>query len=233
MILQKLKARLLSRNKQSSGMTLVELLITVTLVAIVSLTLANFTANWLKQSAVTQARTDLLTNAQSGLDLIGNDIRLSGAADQNNRWPDDNAPGAPGNKLSWQSNSNTLVLASVAMDSHQNVIFSDSSQYVSEKNNQIYFVNNKTLYRRTLASIVAGNSAVTTCPSTTVTSTCPADKIVATNVDSFSVQYYDADGSQVTPPNARSIGLSISMSSKQYGQTTNISDSTRMVFRND
>lgn len=233
MILANSKNKLFNHHRQVNGMTLIELLITVVLVSIISLTLANFTANWLRQDAVTQARTNLLSNAQDALDFMNNDIRLSGAADQNNRWPDNNAPNAPANKLSWQSSNNTLILASVATDKSGKVIFSDPSQYVSEKNNQVYFVKNKTLYRRTLASPVDNNQAVTNCPSNSATNVCPADRVIATNVDTFSVKYYDAEDAEVSPANARSIGLSISLSNKRYGQTINVKNSTRMVFRND
>lgn len=227
----------INRTKDMSnacaGFTLIELIITMVLIGIISLTLPNFIATWLQASTLAQARSDLLTNAETALDTIGQDIRLSGAADQNNRWADPNAPGAPGDQYSWQSTSTTLVLATAAEDSAGNIIFSDPSKYISQKDNEIYYLSGTTLYRRTLASGDANDAAKTTCPPSIATSTCPADKTIATSVTSFSVQYFDANEQQVTPPNARSINLSITMQTTQNGHPISASYNTRMVFRNE
>ena len=75
------------------------------------------------QYAKTEVRTDLLNKAQAGLDVINNDIRLSGNADLNNRISDDNAPGAPDDKLSWLSDSDTLILATAVEDTNGDIIF--------------------------------------------------------------------------------------------------------------
>lgn len=218
------------RNLKSPGFTLVELLVTCVLVGIVSVLLASFTANWLQDNAKTRAKIDLLADAQSALDKTANDIRLSGAADQNNRWADLNAPN---NQFGWESNAQTLVLANVAQDTNRDVIYSDASQYISLKNNVIYFTSNHNLYRRVLAAPDPDNSAKTTCPKAEVSSTCPEDNLVATNVESFQVRYYDLDENQVSPTNARSIGLSIKLTTHKYGQEISQSYDTRMVFRND
>lgn len=215
------------------GVTLVELIVTTAVVSIIALTMANFMANWLQQNAISQARVDLLTTAQNALDMTGNDIRLSGAADQNNRWQDQNAPGAPGNLLSWASGSNTLILATAAEGADGNIIFSDPVHYISTKNNQIYFVSGGTLYRRTLAAPDASNSAKTTCPANISSVSCPKDRVVATGVTSFNVQYFNSDSQQVAPSDARSIELKITLGEVKYDKHIAASYDTRMVFRND
>jgi len=213
------------------GFTLPELVITMVLMMIISLMLANFIITWLAASTLAQARTDLLTNAENALDTITEDIRLSGSADQNNRWPDVNGPG--GNQFGWTSNSSTLVLARVSENSAGNIIFSDASQYITQKYDEIYYLSNGTLYRRTIKSTDTNDSAVTTCPPASATASCPADKTIATNVSNFSVAYYDADLNTVTATDARAVQLSITMSKKVNGKDVSASYNTRMVFRNE
>lgn len=221
------------RQRKEAGFTLIELLVTLLIISILSLSLANFIATWLQASSLAQARASLLSNAEGALDTINTDIQLSGDADQNNRWPDANAPNAPTDPLSWQSGSQTLVLAKVALDKTQNVIFSDPAKYITQKDNVIYYLSGSTLYRRILVSPGPNDAAVTTCPAANATASCPADKVIATGVSSFAVGYYDANENIVTPANARSIQLSITMSSVQNGHTIGASYNTRMVFRND
>jgi prepilin-type N-terminal cleavage/methylation domain-containing protein len=218
-------------KKSEAGFTLVELLIVMIVMGIMSLTLANFIVTWLQQSSLSQARTDLLTNAEMALDTVTNDIKLSGSADQNNRWPDSNGPG--GNQFGWTSGSQVLVLAKAAVDSSNNIIFSDTAKYISQKDNEVYYLSGTTLYRRTLASSSPNDSAVTTCPPASASSTCPADETVATGVSNLSFTYYDADENVVTPSNARSVQISITLSSAQGGQKVSTSYTARMVFRNE
>lgn len=220
-------------KRQQAGFTLVELLVSLLVMTILSLAVANFIANWLQAATLAQARTNLLNNAESALDTINTDIRLSGDADTNNRWPDNNAPGAPSDLLSWQSNNQTLVLAKAATDKHNNNIFSDPAKYITEKDNEIYYLSGSTLYRRTLTSDDINDAAVTTCPPAQASTSCPADKVIATGVTNFTAQYYDANEDQVDPTDARAIQLSITMASTQNGHQISASYNTRMVFRND
>lgn len=213
------------------GFTLVEMIITITLVSIVSLVLANFVAGWLQTSDLAQARTNLLTNAESALDNITDDIRLSGSADQNNRWPDPNAPG--GSDFGWQSNSSTLVLARIAITSQRDVIYSDPAQYITEKDNVVYYVSSQALYRRIIASDDPGTAAVSTCPPASATPSCPADTLVARDVTAFAITYYDADNQVVTAADAQAVQLAITLSYSKGGETVTADYTTRMVFRNE
>lgn len=218
-------------NNAQAGFTLVELIVVITIMSILALTLSNFIADWLQTSSLAQARTDLLTNAETALDIVTNDISLSGNADQNNRWPDPNAPG--GNQLGWQSDGDTLVLAKAATDSSNNVIFADPAKYIAQKDNEVYYLSGSTLYRRTIASSDSSDAAVTTCPPASASLTCPADKTIATGVSSFTVNYYDAAGQSVTPSDAHSVQVGITLSSSDGGKTVSASYNTRMVFRNE
>lgn len=215
-----------------SGMTLIELGIALTITAALATIIIGFSVDKLEQSAIQSTKFALLSNAETGLDTMARDIRLSSAADDNNRWNDANAPGAPSNKLSWASNSTTLVLAVAAQNSSGNIIFDDAHDYVSAKNNVIYYLKNGSLYRRVLADSVSGNSARTTCPPASASSSCPADDDILDNVGSLSVQYFDGDNQQVSPSSAHAIQLSVTLKVTKYGQDTTASYTERMVFRN-
>ncbi len=221
--------RIRPHRRTSAGFTLVELMIVMIVMSILSLVLANFIVTWLQASSAAQERSSLLTSAEDAVDKINADIRVSGSADTNNRWADQYASGG---QYSWQSDGQTLVLAKVAMDSAHNVIFSDQANYITQKDNVIYFISGTTLYRRTLASDSANDAAVTTCPAANATSTCPADTVVAKGVSSWLVTYFDADQNVVTPANARSVQVAMTLSSKVNSQTVNASYTSRMVFRN-
>lgn len=213
------------------GFSLAEMLITLVLVSLLSLTMANFIADWLRSSDLAQARTSLLSNAQEALDKVSYDIRMSGSADAHNRWPDANGPG--GNQFGWQSDGDTLVLARIATTNQNEVIFSDASQYITEKDNIAYYVTDKKLYRRVIPADDAGTAAVATCPPASATSSCPADSKVAEDVTGFGVTYYDANDAVVAPDEARAVQLSMTITQVKGGEPVSATYTTRMVFRNE
>ncbi len=218
------------QNNLEAGFTLIELLVTMLVMAIMFVAMANFITDWMQTSGIAQAKATLISDAEYALDEANNDILLSGSVDSPNRWPDPNGPG--GNQYGWISNSTTLVLARVAVDSSGNAIYTDSNDYITQKDDVIYYLSGTTLYRRILASDSTNDIAVTTCPPSLATSTCPADNVVATNVTAWSITYYDANNQVVSPTNARSIQLSITISTTYNGQPISASYTTRMVFRN-
>jgi hypothetical protein len=176
-------------------------------------------------------RDSLLKETELSLDLMSQDVRLSANADENNRWPDSNAPG--GNQYGWQSTASTLVLATAAQDNSRNVIFSDAKNYITQKNNVVYFVQDGTLYKRTIAAPVAGNSAVTTCPPASASSGCPADKELLHDVTVFQVSYLNGQNQAVAPTDARSIQVHVTVSKSVFKKPVTADYTTRMVFRND
>lgn len=216
--------------RNSKGFTLLEVLVATTVTSMLLILLVTFMINNLVNSTVNTARADLLREAQLTLDLVGRDIRLSANADDANRWQDTNGPG--GNIYGWQSNLDTLVLATVALDADNNILFDDPLHYISNKNNNIYFVSNGILYKRVLADPVIDNNASTTCPPGTGGG-CPDDIKLVDTVTSFTVQYLDNEGQEVSPSEARSIGMNIELQKERFGRTINAEYSTRTVFRNE
>lgn len=221
-------------NQQKSlGFTITEVTIALTAIGLLTAVLFGFMVNGLTQYGITGARAELLNEAQIALDIAANDIRLSANADANNRWPDDYAPEAPDDILSWVSDDETLVLATVVEDASGAILFSDAANYISHKNNSIYFVRDGSLYKRVLAATVTGNTAVTTCPETHASSACPADRRLLNNVEEFRVAYYDHQNQEVAPDSARSIELYVRLRVQRYPESVTAEYKTRMVFRND
>lgn len=221
-------------SRCSGGFTLVEILVATAVAGVIIVLMMDFTANTLRDNSIATARDTLLSDAQIGLDSINQVVRLSGDADANNRIADQNAPGAPGDTYSWQSNSGTLVLATAAIDANHNVLFQDPLHYISDKNNNIYYVSGGTLYRRILANPAAGNVAKTSCPQAKSSSSCPPDSQLMHNVSSFNVSYIDGNGNDASDPSdARAIELSVALSTTKYNQVIKASYTTRTVFRNE
>lgn len=219
--------------RRQTGFTVVEVLITVSVTTVVLLVIGGFMMRSIQTTSLETANATILREVQLTLDAVATDVRLSANADLNNRNPDANSPGGSGNQFGWTSDASTLVLATAATTSGRAIIFSDPEDYVTTKNNIVYFVSNNTLYKRIIAANVAGNSAKTTCPAAKVTGTCPADKELLHNVSAFSVRYVDGGNNTVTPTGARSIEISLTAARTQYRQTQSASYTTRMVFRND
>lgn len=216
----------------NDGFTLVEALVSLVVTTMVVLVLTNYMLGNIQQSALTSNRDALTKEVEQGLDLVAKDVRLSANADQNNRWPDDNSP-VGGNQFGWQSNSSTLVLATAATDKSGNIIFSDPKNYITEKNNIIYFVQNGTLYKRIIADPVSGNNAETSCPPASATSTCPADKELLHHVTVFDVTYLNGQNQSVSPTDARSVQIHVAATNTTFKHPISVDYTTRMVFRND
>jgi type II secretory pathway component PulJ len=225
--------RLSRLSLTSTGFTLVEALIVLVVTTAMVLVITNYMLSNTQQSVLANKRDTILKETQLSLDLAANDIRLSANADENNRWPDENSPGGAADQFSWQSNASTLVLATAAQDQSGNIIFSDTKNYITQKNNLVYFVKDGTLYKRIIAAEINGNGAVTTCPATSATSSCPADKELLHDVSDFTVTYLNGQNQSVAPTDARSIELAVTVTKKVFGQTQTVHYATRMVFRND
>ena len=221
------------KKLNAKGFTMPELLIAVAVTTLTIIVLSNYLMQNIQTSTKEATKATLLRELQLTVDGIGNDVRMSANADLHNRNPDNNSPSAPGNTYSWTSDANTVILANAAMTTSRQIIFSDTANYITVKNNIVYFVKNKTLYKRILAAPVTGNAAKTTCPANKVNSACPADKILLNNVSNFTIVYRDGQNNSVAPTNARSLDITISASYNQYKESQSASYTTRMVFRND
>lgn len=215
--------------KNQKGFTLVELVAATAITGILIIVIMSFLINSLVQISVDTARADLLRNAQISLDTITRDLRASSNAYDTSSIPDDHAPGETEN---WESTTDTLVIATAALDSDKNILFADELHYTSFKNNNVYFVENGTLYKRTLAANVPENAATTTCPIDQANEDCPSDIVLTRDVKQFTLHYYDGNGDEVAPSAARSVGVTLELAATKYGRDITAEYTTRTVFRN-
>lgn len=217
-------------TRLQSGLTLVELLIATSITGLLFVGLATFTANYLENNAIATARSQLLTDDMAILDQISEDIRQASGADETNRYRDDYAPNGAGNPFSWHSGESTLVLATIAVDVDQNVIYEDASQYIPALNNVIYFVSGNTLYRRTIAGPAAGNTGITTCPASVTE--CTHDRLLSNHVSNLNLRYLNEVDEEVDPSDARSIEVTLGLATVKYSQQITTEYTIRTVFRN-
>lgn len=218
------------RRLQSAGFTLVELAVATAVAGILILVIMSFTINSFAQMSITEARGDLLREAQFSLDTLTEDARLSSNSYADTVILDPNAPSA---SQKWQGDASTLILATAAQDANRNILFADPLQYSSHKNNKVYFVKDNTLYRRTLAANVPNNALKTTCPRAEISNSCPGDSMLAHNVSEFSVKYFDSSGEEVPVEQARSIQATLKLSIYKYDRDITAEYKTRTVFRNE
>lgn len=212
------------------GFTLIEVMIATLVVSALTVLVISFLTDTFVNHMHKSARSDMLHEAQIALDLTNKDIRHSANVDDQNRWPDDNAPDST-DPYSWRSNENTLILAHPVVDSNNDFIYRDPFAYLTYKNNLVYFVDNGTLYRRTLAADVSGNKADTTCPEGT--SGCSNDSKLAENVNLFRVKYFNAEDEEVPPSEARSVKVILQLQENVYNRTLDVEYEVRSVFRNE
>ncbi len=218
---------------QAKGYTVVELVIALSVVGLVVLMVTNFAVSNLVQYTITNSRANLLGQAQLALDVINDDIRLSAGVEQVNRWEDEFGPAGETDIFSWESNDQTLILATAAENDAGEILFADASQYIPQKNNVIYYLDDGVLYKRVLAAPVEGNTTISTCPSFAVTESCPADRLLMDKVTGFSLTYSNSQGEVVDPADARSVEVAIELSERKFGEDVTVDYVTRMVFRND
>lgn len=218
------------RRLNARGFTLVELAVATAVTGILILVIMGFTINSFAQISITEARSDLLREAQISLDTLTEDARLSSNSYEETGLLD---PNAPNSSQKWQGSESVLILATAAQDKDRNILFADPLQYTSHKNNRVYFVRDNVLYRRTIAADIPNNALQTTCPQNQISSSCPGDSTLAHNVSQFSVKYFDNSGEEVTPDQARSIEATLILSIRKYDRDISAEYKTRTVFRNE
>jgi prepilin-type N-terminal cleavage/methylation domain-containing protein len=212
------------------GFTIIELLISVSIASVITLSMVTVSVYYYGDILRSQATAELAIESQTVLRKIIDDARLADSIHAVGQITDANAPTG-----GWVTSdpSNVIILADPAIDSSRNIIYNASDSYPYE-NESIYFSRGTQMYRRLLKNTSApGNSAITTCPAASVTATCPQDIILSQYVTNLSFIFYDinnvttADASQ-----ARSVSITVNLQRTIYGKLIDFSNTVRTTLRN-
>lgn len=216
-------------TKNQSGFTLVELLISITLIGIISVGLMGVITNYLVIITRNSKFVDMTTDSQNLLRITVEELRYSAGVRQINTIADSNAPSG------WNtSNSNfVIIIALPALDSDQEYIVNPLTG--SPYNNEIvYFKQGRTLYKRFLANPNAsGNTTLTSCPIATVSPSCPADRVLSDNTENMIFTLFDQDNTVTTDALlARSIQINLLLQEVTFGNPLVLNNSIRITLRN-
>ncbi len=217
----------------SSGYSMLELLMAVSILAVIFLVVSDFYSTELISYNRNFTKTTLQSDIKQALETVEKDARQASQVEDNSVWTDPNKAGG------WQSSLTTpatLVLAEPALDASGNVIFADPTHTSIKTDDVIYFVaSDNALYRRTLANPDASNRAKTTCPSASASPSCPVDGKVVENIASMSAAYYDTLNNNIPSApfsGAYSIQLTMSQSHVVFGSLYTSSLTSQASLRN-
>lgn len=217
------------KQLKQEGMTLPELLVAITVAVILSSVVVAINLNFFGSVSQSRITAELAVESHFALSTMIEDIRLADAIATTNTIADANQSGG------WTTSDagNVLVLDSPAVDGSNNIIYNPETGD-PYRNQQIYFIADTTLYKRTLMNPDApGNAAKTTCPAALATSTCPADKQYTEYISDLTLIFYDVDNAATTDPVlARSVKAGLNMSRQSFGQSIAFNNSIQTTLRN-
>ena len=203
--------------KHSKGFTLVELMVTMAVGAVLVVASVGLYLTVLGQSPIVKTRNTLSTNLQNALNRINDDVRRSSNVTTYNMIPDPNAPtsltgyeNVPGpdpdtnDQYYWRMGENRLLINQTPVTSSGDPIYDNTQYAVGKKNTIVYYVRNGALYRRVIAAPYGTNSATTnTCTRVSEGGCVTSDIKLVDNLKSslgnaaFKVIYYDRNGNPI------------------------------------
>lgn len=218
-----------STKSAQAGFTIVELLVTISMIGLIAVTFFAVITNYLAIITRNSTLNELTIESQNLLRSTVEELRYGAGVRQTNTVFDANQPG------SWNtSNTNFVIIIAVpAVDASNTYIINPDTG--SPYNNElVYYRDNKKLFKRMLANPNAvGNQAVTTCPPATASSTCPADRLLTSDGKQFSFILYDQDNNATTDPLlGRSVHLDLQLERDTFGEPITFSNSIRVTLRN-
>jgi len=216
-------------SDSTKGFTITELIIAMSAGSLLALTVFSMSLFFFSDVMKNEAQARMTLRSQTILTATTNDLRVASSVRETNQITD------PNNGSGWNtSNPNhILIIAIPALDSSNNFII-DISQGEPYMNERVYYEDEGTLYRRTLADPNAtGNKLKTTCPIELSSETCPPDGKFTDDFDDMTFILYDQNNDETAiTAEARSIEMTIFMSKKVYGKTASVSTNTRVTMRN-
>lgn len=203
------------RQAHQQGITIVELLVVIVMIGLFTTIIMNFTIGYWRYGYLLQADLETLTTRLNAGDFIRGAIGPSSGliiqnsiADTHTLNPDVNYSSGdywipihaiPGNKPVGANGTTTplIYFRKPSTNVSGAIIMNGVQPYEDEF---IYYLDGttKSLRQRTLANPNAiGNKIKTSCPVAVATSTCPPDKIIATDLSSIDMRYFSRTGAQI------------------------------------
>lgn len=219
----------MSVNNQA-GFTLVELVVAISVMAIVGVTFIGMVANYFVVITRNNELADMTIQSQNLLRSTVENVRLGDGILLSNQISDPNAPNGGWNT----SNSNFVIVLQVPALTTANQYITNPSTGSPYMNELVYYKSGTTLLERKLANPSAsGDSFETTCPPASASASCPADPTLATYVSSMTFAMYDQDAASTTDPTqARSINIALTMQRNAPGHPLNLTTNFRVTLRN-
>lgn len=217
-------------KKAERGFTLVELNITMTLMAIMAVGFMAVFTNFLVASSRTNTKIEMTSDSQNLLRVMVEELRYGAGIRQTNTINDPNGPGGGWNT----DNVNFVVITAVpALDSSNEYIV-DPNTGEPYMNEFVYYKVANDLFKRTLAHPSAtGNKLKTSCPLSGASASCPADRELAQNIKTMTFTLYDQDDNSTSlATDARSILINLSLEKKTFGAPLQFDSSIRITLRN-
>lgn len=202
-------------RENSDGITLVELVIVMTITGIVMIAVLSFAIDFWGNSATLQNDSSSLADRNDTGDRLREQLNTAqtliiqnSLGDAHPMIPDpadstglywEPIHAIPGNFPVGSSGTYTSLIyfESPATDSSKNIIFNGVNPYLNE---YVIYLDGTTkqMLLRTIANTAAtNNTAIASCPASAATSSCPSDKILASNVDSVDMRYFSRTGNLI------------------------------------
>src|SRR3990167_6065411 len=215
--------------KRQNGFTIVELMVTMAVGAVLVVATVGMYLTVLGQSPVIKTRNTLSTNLQNALNRINDDVRRSSNVTVYNLTADPNAPttktgytDVPGpdpdtnDQYFWRMGENRLLLNQTPVNSSGNPIYDNVEYAAGKKNTIIYYVRDGALYRRVIAAADGANAISTaTCTRVPEGGCINSDIKLVDNLRSslgaaaFKVVYYERNGNPIPYTSKDSTGTDI------------------------
>lgn len=217
-------------RQAAAGFTLVEVMVTVTLMATIGVVFLGLSANYFVVIVRNNELAEMTISSQNLLRSTVENIRLGNGVRQDSVLPDAHAPVGG---WSTSNSSFVIIIAVPALDASKNYIIDPEtgSPYMNEL---VYYKDGLKLMQRQIANPNApGNRLKTSCPVDQATSTCPPDILLANYVNYMNFYLYDQDSNATTDATAaRSVKIVLNMQRNAPGNPLDLTTTMRVTLRN-
>ncbi len=210
-----MKSKPTIEHSSEAGFTIPELLSVLAVTVIFTGLIMSFAISFWRSTAVLQTDNETYVSRLSAGDIIRDTLNESAGliiqnsiADNNTLAPDplitnnkywNPVHAVPGNITNGASGSYTPVIyfRRPSVDASKNVILNGLVPYEDEYVLYLNGTNHQLLMRILINSAASGNGRRTTCPNSNSSNACPADRIVAENIDSVDTRYFSRSGNLI------------------------------------